>query len=876
LMKITIKLSFYYDKPFYFITIEDPKKIYLNISTKIKFENSNKSITFLSENKNKSKIPYNKNDKKSRNKNLSKIKDFNKNIDNLINKNENSEELKTTINKIKEVRKQINKDKFISIFKWVLSIIIACIFIIFILIVKFQMNLLQISHKILNAYFYNYNVRDMILTIHSALLQIYFEYSNLIENELSDELAYQNQLYKKISILKDDFHEFNSYFNSYNLETGHSLNILYKKKKFIKLRGFWQEFEYESIYSSELDFIIYNIYKINVTNRISPYVQNDFRHFLFFKDRKDERIKPNTFYIRLLYYLCVNYEFVYKDIFIEIANEIYNVFRHNIFNKTSFIIIEGSGYLFYILFYIIISFYLYYSNEIIIKNIIFLFLDFSEKFYEKSRANNSVISLKLQEFQNIIDDFNLTNLEKYSKFLDNLNKNKSELFKSNKDIKNIFNIRIKNNENKNESESNLDKEIPSERKSVKKKKSDKNSFNILKQKTKKNNEENSPQIDSKKPKNKELDNSYIQAVESFSAFFKKKLIKNVDASNELLKNSANNSNYTSNHNLMSSKNSLSEKTTNRTDSLKNSEKEDLENFQDILINKSNKSTILIIKIFSIVIFILIFALLLFNIYKLRLILYFNLSYNNYFSEFEAFTVRFSMLFYYINNFRTLLLFPMGKRKIELENIMENINEDFENFNNKYVNILSSNTNKYDETKNLIDLLKAGNNISIDELKKYFCYNIPVCNKYLNSEYNIFNSGIDFALKTCVTQLSNYYMDYKKLSNKTDINLIKSQIIDSPHYKLIYIENSVNNMFNFVREKIFNSFQSDEINFNQSFTKKITLLNIISIIASLIIFFFVNFYVFISISKFTEPIKDSTYRINCSFYYIKKFSIEKYK
>jgi len=80
------------------------------------------------------------------------------------------------------------------------------------------------------------------------------------------------------------------------------------------------------------------------------------------------------------------------------------------------------------------------------------------------------------------------------------------------------------------------------------------------------------------------------------------------------------------------------------------------------------------------------------------------------------------------------------------------------------------------------------------------------------------------------------MDYKKLSNKTDINLIKSQIINSPHYKFIYIENSVNNIFNFVREKIFNSFQNDEINYNQSFAKKITLLNIISIVATLIIFF----------------------------------------
>ena len=165
---------------------------------------------------------------------------------------------------------------------------------------------------------------------------------------------------------------------------------------------------------------------------------------------------------------------------------------------------------------------------------------------------------------------------------------------------------------------------------------------------------------------------------------------------------------------------------------------------------------------------------------------------------------------------------------------------------------------------------------MDKIRNYFCNNIPDCIEYLDSEYNIFQSGIEFALKTCVTQLSNYYMDYKRLSNKTDINLIKSQIINSPHYKFVYIENSVNSMFNFVREKIFSAFQIDEINFNQSFAIKITLFNIISIVATFIIFFFVYFYVFISISNFTEPIKDSTYRINCSFYYIKKFSIKKDK
>ena len=87
------------------------KKIHLKISNKITFENINKSIPLLSTNKNKSKIPYNKNGKKSRNQILIKKKDLdiknnsNKIADNLTDKNENNDDFKTTINKLKNVRK---------------------------------------------------------------------------------------------------------------------------------------------------------------------------------------------------------------------------------------------------------------------------------------------------------------------------------------------------------------------------------------------------------------------------------------------------------------------------------------------------------------------------------------------------------------------------------------------------------------------------------------------------------------------------------------------------------------------------------------------------------------------------------------------------
>ena len=172
-----------------------------------------------------------------------------------------------------------------------------------------------------------------------------------MQNPSSKESGYQFELQRITTKLKENYHEFNTFFNLYNLEIGHDLNILYKKRNFTKLRGYWQEIKYESIYTSEIDFIIYCIFKINLTYSQTPESQSDLKNFLFFKEQVNTPIKPNTGFIKILYYLSLNFEFVYKDIFREIGNEIYDAFKNKIFNKTLLILIEVFGYLLLILFF---------------------------------------------------------------------------------------------------------------------------------------------------------------------------------------------------------------------------------------------------------------------------------------------------------------------------------------------------------------------------------------------------------------------------------------------------------------------------------------------------------------------------------------------
>ena len=326
--------------------------------------------------------------------------------------------------------------------------------------------------------------------------------------------------------LKDNYHEFYNNFVNYNLDIGHDFDLVFTKKKFTKLIGYWEETEYESKYSSELDFLIYTIFNINITHGLIKEI-NDLEYLIFFQDRSATHEKVNSSFVQLIYYIAINYEFVYKDIFNEICDEIHNSFKsHFKINTITYILLEVVGLLFYILFYIAVNFYLYYSNTIIIKNIIFLFLDFSELFYDKNKVNSNIISFKLSEFEKLIDDFDLNNLEKYSLKLDsNIKKSVNNNSFNNRDIKNIFNLDLNSigqSERKNEPSANISNNDSKKNLSIKKK----DSLEFIKNAVPDDTNNSSQEVGSKN--NLLMNSSYIKVISSFSNFFKDKLKNNIN------------------------------------------------------------------------------------------------------------------------------------------------------------------------------------------------------------------------------------------------------------------------------------------------------------------------------------------------------------
>ena len=284
-----------------------------------------------------------------------------------------------------------------------------------------------------------------------------------------------------------------------------------------------------------------------------------------------------------------------------------------------------------------------------------------------------------------------------------------------------------------------------------------------------------------------------------------------------------------------------------------------------------------IKIFFIIMIILIVAIIIFISYKLRYILSFNQKFSRIFGDISVMTNRYALIYYYFNTLRTLILLPDNTDfKIRYINAMDNINEVYELENNKYLDLLSSNIGDYKEINKLFNVLKEANEDKFNEIKKAICNGIEFCDNYMESNKNLLILGTDFAYKSLINEISNIYMDYKKIKNKEDIEEIKTSLLFPENSLFINIGVSLNDFFGIVIKNIFVCFEKDEMNLHKSYINMMNYLNFFSIIISILIFIFIVFFIFIYISQFSEPIKEATYRINCSFFYIKRYSLTLYK
>ena len=917
-MRLRIKLSYYYDKPYYFILIEDEKKSILSLTKGFNYQDNNSINKVTTKNninndnvfldKASSSVRIISKDSKEDNhkttdgKNSKRIISRKSDIEN-IDKIENDKN--EILNKIEKYKHEINRDKFISIIKLILYIIIICIFAIYISILIFQKVLIKRSENILLSYYYISQTRESMLNIHSLMLELYYYNFKICMNNITDYKQQQKILIQYYLLLKENYYNYTSYYLDYNIEIGQDFYLIYQKRMFNKIEGFWEEVQYQSIFGAELESIIYQMHSINTSLINYGIINNDLSNFLFFSNKTQSHIKVESSFIQLLYYLCVNYENTYKNIFNEIQDSIYKTFNNYIYSTMNYyLFLEIVGLFFYIILFISVLIYLYYSNQTIFKNIIFLFLDFSENLFNKNIINtNNKIILKLLELKYLIDDFSLERLQRYSYNLDKLNKIKNKSFRfSSKNLSSGLNSSFGTN-NMNEtnlSQNQVNNAIMNKNRKISNKKiallnkmerenkrlssgksvnkyGSSNDFRYNKLVDIKNKGLNDSSqnylVQSKadilkdKLNNIDNDNSNSMDINNMSKQSNRDVINNMNNNlNEIVSSRNNNNSHNNNNNI--NNNITVHKGNSKT--IKDDEFELNESYQDILLNKSNKTPVLFIRIYTMIIFLFIIIINIFSGYKIKNTLKFKNLLNDYFIDFMPITNRYTLLTYYFNILRTLFVFPNDNRKKHMDEIMQKMSSVYNDENKKFNDILSYKIGFYKQTKKLFDILQNKSN-STQHLKNTICSSKSPCEEYLDSKYNIFDVGVDFAFTTCITQINNIYMDYKMLNNIYNIEEIKNNIICT-NSQFEYISASISNMFIYVQNKIFTTFLIDQFNFKDKYSRIMTLFNLITVAFSILTFLFVNIIIFFSISNFSEPIKNSTYRINCSFYFIKKYSL----
>ena len=586
----------------------------------------------------------------------------------------------------------------------------------------------------------------------------------------------------------------------------------------------------------------------------------DVNMFMFYQNKTELKEKIGTSFIRLIFYFSVNYESTYKQIYEEINAEIVKSYYY--LNKKGTIIIyilEIGSLVLYFFFFICCFVYLYYSNIIILRNIIFLFLDFAQEYEDKNSNMNSVSDIigKLLKFQNLLNDFNLSNIRSFSEYLDK--KNITEQNNDNKDMKlESKKQKLHDFHNKKYIINKNDSDITNNQSNdAKSKKTNNSSHNIL---LKSNSKLIPEKLNQAIPRGDFILNNVKNTSLSSKKFNAKNgLISPANSSSSLQVKKSFNFNKMNNIN----KSFMSE--SNMRDS-----------FEDAVLDRSNRVIIYIIKIHSIIIVLFMWVILGYSIYKLRSNSIYINHYERFYSDFKTIEERYSSLYYYWNTLKTIMIFNHNEERwINMSKILENMNSEYERITNNYNQLLTKNTDFYEDVENLFDIFTYNKNDSVDFIQKHVCPNDSSnCYDYLNTNDSIFNSGIDFGYKICFSYLNNIFMDYQSLKNKTSIQEIKNTITDDKFYEFKRMRKSFTNVFYYLKSKIFDEFKAEAIAFGHRYKKIVLELNIVSLLISVLILLFVIIFIFITVSNYSHPIKDSTYRINLSFLYIKNYSLTK--
>jgi hypothetical protein len=463
------------------------------------------------------------------------------------------------------------------------------------------------------------------------------------------------------------------------------------------------------------------------------------------------------------------------------------------------------------------------------KNILNMFLDFTQEgtYNFKNHVDNFILIKKISEFNLLLIDFSLGILDNYNKKISTKTAMNGNLTMS---IDNDYGQDGKRGKDNKDNDKN-----------DKKKKNEKREKKI---------------VDNKK--NESSRSNLMANVTSQKNTFAKLNTSQID-----LQKSVNNSSTLNNQNI-----------SQKIDNGNTNKKEDLDDVQlntDIILEKTENKGILQITIIIYIFALLFLVILVYFFVKIFVSLGFIKDIKNIFDDFGTVSYKYSMVYYYFNTIRVLLIVP----KFTNEEIFETMTEDLIKETDNINKVLNYRMENYKSTAILFNAFSKKQSDTTVNIEEIICEDDVKCKWVLNSDsYNMVTDGIDVAINAMVQQTQNTYNDYKSIKLNTtqyqkdnmDISEVTKNYVDE---KFKQVDINLNFVLSLVQERIYKAFLEDATSLKDKFQNQINIFNSLAIIYCVVLGIFVMIYVINKIKRMTNTVEVSTMRLNKAFCFIKE-------
>ena len=790
-------------------------------------------------------------------KNIDKKKlgdDYNaKNSLNLTNNRSNTggrTKTNSSLLKREKIIKSINEGRKLNYYNFINIIItslLAVMLIIYIIILVYQNTMIDTSHKIFLSLFFNYHQKDKFMNLLGAVLSNVFDLLNL--TKIDSNITSRDDFRLLIENNAANFeHSYHNYYIAYvDLKTylNEELTSIYSSKVFTKIVGTFEPVKYNSTFIQEVEHLAflsqYSAY--NENKRLDEILKDymTFFHGNFDNNSPDIYTRINSTSIKTLYYLTKNFHHVFYEYFEHLENECEEKFdSYSNQSKQIYTIIEILGFILYSIFFGVNFIYLHHTSDIIFRNIMNIFIDFTQEgaYSFKNHYDNLFIVKKINEYRAVLIDFNMKNLDKYNEKINKL----TSLEYS---IDDNFENTLKSGENESWDNTGSISNI-NEQKKIQKE----NTKISISNNTINNNNMNNQTNETKSQSTTLSKSSFIKlnqtnnnTIAKLNEKHNKLKTKIIDDKNK--ENLNNKNNNTPNGNDINKKEITDEELTS-----------------EVILNKMYNDGIIQIKILNVILLGLYIIIIIYFFVKLFMSLNFCSDIKRIFLDFGSITSRSSSVFYYFNTMKILLMIPEFGDENVLKKMIESVNAQKLEINE----VLKYNIINYQHSQQAFTNLQKSQKDIGDYFMNTICKDSPICKKIYNSSYNLYLNGYTTTMDAILLYTENLYNDFTKYkSSSMTKDEIANKLLDLDYIK---IDLCLNYLLSEVQEILYNSFENDEFSIKDNYHITINVLNSCAIAYSAIIGILIMIFVIRLLKNLSNNVKISGNRINNAFCFIK--------